>query len=905
MRKKFKKQTLLYAFFAFLLILSLFSAAINPVKAALGDGASSNIRMYETNGNGKINQIIFDIANPNLETWSLNGASPYGLSVTQNGNAITISQVQIISGASANPVVIQIDLDQTDTDLVVDTDAVNSNPIELIYTQAGYGSTPNIQDSVDEELNAINSGDTGATDTEIDNAKPALLSAFFRDVITPDGQVDRVDLTFSETVQLSEYDDSDWTFPTAGDINITNETNAGANANQINLPVSANNNITGCSTTLPTIQYTAANGTANSLKDNAATPNAASNFGPATVGDAAAPYPLGAFYKDTDTDGTVDRIDIVMSSDVGLSCSFEAGDWSFPTPGSINVNTPSGCSILSNSVLLNVSADAYETGGTTDPTVRYQNLNTPDSIADASGNGTGDFGAAGITALDNAAPALGQPSNNPAYLDNDGDGVIDEIHVLFTETVTVNYTDAEWIVNPQTLANGLDTTGVNVNNNSVIEFSVSAGSIATGVGAAGTRPTLQLSGAAGSVVDGSGHSLSSFGPLNIFDLAEPVVSSTSPANGATNVNISSDIVINFSEPMDTTFVYGNEYSSNPNPTGWSSSWSNANKTVNLSHSDYSYSTGVSIDTDETQIDADSGAIAALGLNITGAAPASNDWSFTTQGMPAGGGGGASSTPTGVSVIINDDAASTDSVNVSLSLSGSNVSYMKISNLDDLNDASWETFVYDKDWTLSEGSGTKTVYAKFRSSSGNESSIVSDTIEYEPAGEEEPAAEEPTEEAGEETGTPMPEGIQSNDLIKGSSAAVYYVGADGKRYVFTNQNSYMTWYSDFSGVKTVSDSVLAELPIGGNVTYKPGVKMIKIQSDNKVYAVDQNGLLHWIENQSLAQQLYGNDWTQKIDDVSPVFWPDYTVGDSINSVDDYDPASLKASIGSINQDKGLE
>ena len=76
-------------------------------------------------------------------------------------------------------------------------------------------------------------------------------------------------------------------------------------------------------------------------------------------------------------------------------------------------------------------------------------------------------------------------------------------------------------------------------------------------------------------------------------------------------------------------------------------------------------------------------------------------------------------------------------------------------------------------------------------------------------------------------------VGSDSLIRGETfSAVYYMGADGFRYVFPNSNTYFTWYDDFDAVKMISDSDLATIQIGGNVTYRPGSSMIKIQSDPK-------------------------------------------------------------------------
>lgn len=145
---------------------------------------------------------------------------------------------------------------------------------------------------------------------------------------------------------------------------------------------------------------------------------------------------------------------------------------------------------------------------------------------------------------------------------------------------------------------------------------------------------------------------------------------------------------------------------------------------------------------------------------------------------------------------------------------------------------------------------------------------------------------------------------SGDLIKASLPAVYYYGADNKRYVFPNEKTYMTWYSDFSGVQTITDAELAAIPIGGNVTYKPGVKMVKITTDPKVYAVDASGALRWVNSEAAAVALYGSDWNTMIHDIPDAFFTNYTVGADIAAVADFDKAAVEAAALSINSDKGL-
>ena len=147
-------------------------------------------------------------------------------------------------------------------------------------------------------------------------------------------------------------------------------------------------------------------------------------------------------------------------------------------------------------------------------------------------------------------------------------------------------------------------------------------------------------------------------------------------------------------------------------------------------------------------------------------------------------------------------------------------------------------------------------------------------------------------------------VASGGLIKGSLPAVYYVGADNKRYVFPNDKTYFSWYKDFSGVNVVSDAELASYTIGGNVTYRPGSKLVKIQSDPKVYAVDDHGVLRWVATEPAAIALYGSAWNKQVDDLSDSFFVNYTVGGNINSASDFSIAAVQQSATSINEDKKL-
>lgn len=139
-------------------------------------------------------------------------------------------------------------------------------------------------------------------------------------------------------------------------------------------------------------------------------------------------------------------------------------------------------------------------------------------------------------------------------------------------------------------------------------------------------------------------------------------------------------------------------------------------------------------------------------------------------------------------------------------------------------------------------------------------------------------------------------VYPGDLVRGTTfSAVYYVGEDGFRYVFPNEKTYKTWYSDehgnadFSTVKILSDANLAAMQMGGNVTYRPGSKMIKINSDPKTYQVAAGGVLRWVTSEEVAVAIYGTDWNTKIDDVADGFFTNYEIGTAIESIDDLDEA----------------
>jgi len=115
-----------------------------------------------------------------------------------------------------------------------------------------------------------------------------------------------------------------------------------------------------------------------------------------------------------------------------------------------------------------------------------------------------------------------------------------------------------------------------------------------------------------------------------------------------------------------------------------------------------------------------------------------------------------------------------------------------------------------------------------------------------------------------------------------NSSVYYCGADGKRYVFPNAKTYATWYADFSSVKIISLEEMSKIMLGGNVSYRPGVKLVKIQTDPHVYAVDLNGTLRLMITPAIANKYYGVNWNKNVEDIPDAFFSNYKIGAPINN-----------------------
>jgi hypothetical protein len=112
-------------------------------------------------------------------------------------------------------------------------------------------------------------------------------------------------------------------------------------------------------------------------------------------------------------------------------------------------------------------------------------------------------------------------------------------------------------------------------------------------------------------------------------------------------------------------------------------------------------------------------------------------------------------------------------------------------------------------------------------------------------------------------------------MKGQSgAAVYLIGTDAKKHVFPSMKEYSTWYPNFDKVVRVAVAELDMYPDGAAVTVRPGTKLVTHKDTAKVYAIEPGGIARWIQTDTIAKALYGNNWTSRLVDVIPGFFSAY-------------------------------
>lgn len=173
----------------------------------------------------------------------------------------------------------------------------------------------------------------------------------------------------------------------------------------------------------------------------------------------------------------------------------------------------------------------------------------------------------------------------------------------------------------------------------------------------------------------------------------------------------------------------------------------------------------------------------------------------------------------------------------------------------------------------------------------------------PSDQDAPVSDEPAESAPSEE-VPIPVGqmapspyngkmelvsvVRPNSYIKGKSYdTVYYVDEDFVRHAFYNEAIFATYESSFANVNIVTDATLPFLKMGSLMLPKTGSVLLKWESTNPVYAVNDEGrVLHRFAGEEVAVNLVGKDWADYVLDLPITMWGRFTVGADINTTDDH-------------------
>ncbi len=113
-------------------------------------------------------------------------------------------------------------------------------------------------------------------------------------------------------------------------------------------------------------------------------------------------------------------------------------------------------------------------------------------------------------------------------------------------------------------------------------------------------------------------------------------------------------------------------------------------------------------------------------------------------------------------------------------------------------------------------------------------------------------------------------------------------AESTRRPFTDSQTFFTWQDDFSTVLTVTDATLPIYSLGAPMLPKPGVVLMKIVSDPKVYAVETDpsdsnkAIIRWVPDEATATAVYGSDWADYVIDVDVTLFARFTKGSDISS-----------------------
>ncbi len=514
------------------------------------------------------------------------------------------------------------------------------------------------------------------------------------------------------------------------------------------------------------------------------------------------------------------------------------------------------------------------------------------AAAGTSPDGGGNDGVIGSL---NVSDGYGPSISSSATADSDNDGQIDQVILTMNEDIDGgSIAGADFTVTGYTVASASRTA----------DSQVTIVLTESGSGDTDATPSTSIS---GSIDDTSANSTTS-GSSTPTDNAKPILESVTPASGGDADLASDDIVLVFSEPMVASFVAETEYSISPSLAGLSTAFSNSNKTVTISHDDFVCGTDYTVTTTEAEVDAAAG----VGDLNTGAT-LTGDWTFSSpacsssSAVPSaprtfGVGDTNSTTSTGgntstdgPSVTVaagttsyqvtweNTGTVRTNHVNIYVSYDGGETYTLAAAAIK--NDGSYDLSLADgyfgdvrvkvalTDLAVEVASGQVARFRLGEPPAG--STTVAPTRSF----------SQPETFTSPVTGVvETVEQVQPGAYITSPSFdTVYLITEDGQRRPFMDAQTFFTYEDGFDNVIEVSDATLPTLNLGSPVLPQAGVVLVKVESDPRVYTIEDGGVLRWIQTENMASLLYGVDWADYVIDVPATMFPRFEFGDPVEEV----------------------
>ena len=420
------------------------------------------------------------------------------------------------------------------------------------------------------------------------------------------------------------------------------------------------------------------------------------------------------------------------------------------------------------------------------------------------------------------------------------------------------------------------------------------------------------------------------GSVQEIDTLAPTLETVLPEDGEESADRDDLIVLTFSESIEEDFDEDTQFTLLPDVSEWTSEVVDGN-VVTLTHVSR---LGCG---DDYELALDTAAILDLNGNDLSLDEDQEAISFSTESCSGGGGGSSSSssaTSTAAVVTLTgpdagDDLDGGDVETVTWTTSGSGNDTVGISYSTNAG-VSFTQVAYDLDeddgsydWTVPNVSANDAI-VKITSYDSNKGTLDTDTVTIDISSTEEVADEEEeavgstegtTEDSegrnvapgsGEMGASPLDGSMEEISVVVAGQfvraygfPSVYYVNEDLSRSVFWDTNTFFTWADSWDNVVWVSNATLSTMTLGGAILPKPGVTLVKIQSDPKVYAIDEDGsgdsVLRWVPSEEVAIALYGSAWADYVIDIDSTVFSRFGAGSDMSSSSVVDRSIMKTRV----------